>query len=266
VGEEARKVHADAKHLLERIAAEKRFVAKATMGFWPCNAIGDDIELYADTQRSKVLGRLCMLRQQAEKQPDQFNLCLSDYLAPKESGRIDYLGGFAVTAGHGVEAFAAEFRAKNDDYSAIMVQALGDRLAEALAEAMHKRARDFCGFGRTEALTTQELIRENYRGIRPAPGYPANPDHTEKATLFKLLDATATTGISLTESFAMLPASSVSGLYFNHPEARYFGIGKIGKDQVQDYARRKGMTLEACERWLAPNLDYDPAPGKSAAA
>ena len=260
VGEEARKLFADAKKLLERIASEKLFTAKATIGFWPANAVGDDIEVYADAQRSKVLARLCMLRQQAEKQPDQFNLCLSDYLAPKDSGRIDYLGGFAVTAGHGVEEFAAQFKAKHDDYTAIMAQALGDRLAEALAEMMHKRARDACGHGKLEKLTNEELIRENYRGIRPAPGYPANPDHTEKVTLFNLLDASATTGITLTESMAMFPASSVSGLYFNHPEAKYFGIGKIGRDQVEDYARRKAMSVEECERWLGPNLDYDPAP------
>jgi 5-methyltetrahydrofolate--homocysteine methyltransferase len=265
VGEEARKLFADAKKLLARIAAEKRFQAKATVGFWPANSVGDDVEVYADPQRSKVLGRLCMLRQQAEKQPDQFNLCLADYLAPKDSGRLDYLGGFAVTAGHGVEQFAAEFRAQHDDYAAIMCQALGDRLAEALAEAMHKRARDFCGYGKAEKFTTQELIRENYRGIRPAPGYPANPDHTEKATLFKLLDATATTGITLTESFAMLPASSVSGLYFNHPEAKYFGLGKVARDQVEDYARRKGLSVAECERWLGPNLGYDPAPAATAA-
>ena len=267
VGEEARKLFADAKEFLARIAAEKRFQAKATIGFWPANSVGDDdIEVYANPQRSKVLAKLCMLRQQAEKQPDQFNLCLADFVAPKDSGRIDYVGGFAVTAGHGVEEFAAEFKAKFDDYSAIMAQALADRLAEGLAEAMHKRARDLCGYGREEKLTTQELIRENYRGIRPAPGYPANPDHTEKVTLFHLLDATATTGITLTENNAMLPASSVSGLYFNHPDAKYFGIGKIGRDQVEDYARRKSMSLQECERWLGPNLDYDPAPAAKSVA
>ncbi len=267
VGEEARKLYADAQAMLKRIEADKRFTATATIGFFPANAVGDDIELYTDVQRTRVRAKLCMLRQQAEKQPDQFNLCLSDYVAPKESGRIDYVGGFAVTAGHGVEKFAAELRAKLDDYSAIMAQALGDRLAEALAEAMHKRARDFCGYGRNERFTNQELIRENYRGIRPAPGYPANPDHSEKTTLFELLDATATTGIELTESMAMLPASSVSGLYFNHPEAKYFGIGKLNRDQVEDYARRKNMPIDQVERWLAPNLDYDPAPlpAKSAA-
>jgi 5-methyltetrahydrofolate--homocysteine methyltransferase len=265
VGEEARKLFADAKKLLHRIDVEKRFTANATYGYWPCNAVGDDLEVYADASRSKVLAKLCMLRQQTEKQPDQFNLCLSDYIAPKDSGRLDYVGAFAVTAGHGVEEFAAAFKAKHDDYSAIMVQALGDRLAEALAEATHKRARDLCGFGKAEKLSNEELIRENYRGIRPAPGYPANPDHTEKPVLFSLLDATANTGIMLTESNAMTPASSVSGLYLNHPEAKYFGVGKIGRDQVEDYARRKGMTLEACERWLGPNLDYDPAPAQSAA-
>jgi len=262
IGEEARKVHADAKKLLEQITLEKRFVAQATLGFWPCNSVGDDIEVYTDVNRSAVLARLCMLRQQTEKPADQTNLCLSDFVAPKESGRIDYIGGFAVTAGHGVEAFAGEFKKKNDDYTAIMAQALGDRLAEALAEALHKRARDFLGYGRVEKLTQQELIRESYRGIRPAPGYPANPDHTEKGTLFQLLDAAATTGITLTENYAMSPASSVSGLYLSHLEARYFGVGKIDRDQVADYARRKQMSLREAERWLAPNLAYDPAPEK----
>ena len=187
-------------------------------------------------------------------------LIASDYLAPKDSGRVDDVGGFAVTAGHGVEELATRFKAKLDDYSAIMAQALGDRLAEALAELMHKRAPEACGYGKLEKLTQEELIRENYRGIRPAPGYPTNPDHTEKVTLFNLLDASATTGITLTESMAMFPASSVSGLYFNYPEAKYFGIGKIGRDQVEDYARRKAMSVEECERWLGPNLDNDPAP------
>jgi 5-methyltetrahydrofolate--homocysteine methyltransferase len=200
-----------------------------------------------------------MLRQQLEKPADQPNLCLADFVAPRESGRIDYIGGFAVTSGHGVEAFAAEFRAASDDYSAIMAQALGDRLAEAMAEMFHKRAREACGFGRTENLSVADLIREKYRGIRPAPGYPACPDHTEKPVLFRLLGAEAATGITLTESCAMAPASSVSGLYLNHPDAKYFGVGKLGLDQVEDYARRKGWTVSEAEKWLGPYLDYDTA-------
>ncbi|MCR6655708.1 MAG: hypothetical protein NVV63_07795 [Opitutus sp.] len=179
-------------------------------------------------------------------------------MAPKDSGRLDYIGGFAVTAGHGVEKLAAEFKAKHDDYNAIMAQALGDRLAEAMAEYFHKQARIACGYGKDENLSNEDLIRERYRGVRPAPGYPACPDHTEKPILFQLLDATNATGISLTESCAMAPASSVSGWYFNHPESKYFGVGKIGRDQVEDYAKRKGQTLAEAEKWLAPYLDYDP--------
>ncbi|QYM79483.1 methionine synthase [Horticoccus luteus] len=258
VGAEATKLFAEGKALLQRIIAEQRYTAKAVLGFWPCNAIGDDVELYTDTARTEVLATFHQLRQQMEKPADRFNHCLADYIAPKDSGRLDYLGGFAVTAGHGVEAFAAEFRAAHDDYSAIMAQALGDRLAEAMAEMMHKKARAFCGFGKTENLEMKDLLREKYRGVRPAPGYPACPDHTEKPTLFALLNATATTGIHLTESCAMHPASSVSGWYFNHPEAKYFGVGKIGHDQVEDYARRKGQSVAEVERWLGPYLDYDP--------
>ncbi len=257
VGVEARKLFADAKKLLARIVSEKRFTAKAVIGFWPCNAVGDDIEIYDDEARSKIISRFCMLRQQAEKPADQFNLSLADFVAPRESGVNDYCGGFAVTTGHGVDELANEFKAQHDDYSAIMAQALGDRLAEGLAELMHKRARDLCGYGKDEKFSNEELIRENYRGIRPAPGYPACPDHTEKPLLFAALDATAATGITLTESQAMYPASSVSGWYFNSPQAKYFGIGKIGKDQVEAYANRKGMTVTEAERWLAPNLDYD---------
>jgi 5-methyltetrahydrofolate--homocysteine methyltransferase len=259
VGAEAKKLFADAQRLLERIVREKRFTAKTVIGFWPCNAVGDDIEIYADETRSRVVTRFHQLRQQLEKPDDQFNHCLADYVAPKDCGRLDYMGGFAVTAGHGVETMAAEFRAKQDDYSAIMTQALGDRLAEALAEMTHKHARQFCGFGRTENLSYEDLIREKYRGIRPAPGYPACPDHTEKPILFELLGATDATGITLTESCAMHPASSVSGWYFNHPEAKYFGVGKVGRDQVADYAQRKGQSLAEAERWLGPYLDYDPA-------
>ena len=256
VGTEAKKLFADAQKLLARIVDEKLFTARAVIGFWPANSVGDDIEVYSDESRSRVLTTFHQLRQQLEKPADQFNHCLADYIAPKESGRIDYLGGFAVTAGHGVEQLVMEFKKANDDYSAIMTQALGDRLAEALAELMHKRARDFCGFGLTENLSMEDIIRERYRGVRPAPGYPACPDHTEKPILFDLLQATAATGISLTESCAMTPASSVSGWYFNHPDSKYFGVGKLGKDQVTDYAARKGQSLAEAERWLSPYLDY----------
>ena len=258
VGVEATKLHADAQTLLARIVAEKRFTAKAVLAFWPANASGDSIEVYADEQRSRVLARFHCLRQQLEKPANQFNHSLADYVAPLDSGRIDYVGGFAVTAGHGVEELAAEFKAGHDDYAAIMAQALGDRLAEALAELMHKHARDFCGFGRSENLPMADIIREKYRGVRPAPGYPACPEHTEKRTLFTLLDASVATGITLTESCAMHPASSVSGLYFNHPEAKYFAVGKVGRDQVEDYASRKDMPVAEAERWLGPYLDYIP--------
>jgi len=258
VGPAAAKLYADAQALLGRIVAEKRFIAKAVIGFWPANAIGDDIEIYADEQRSRVLTTFHCLRQQQEKPAGQCNHSLADFIAPKDTGRLDYVGGFAVTSGHGADQFAAEFRARHDDYSAIMAQALGDRLAEALAELMHKKARVFCGYGRTEELTMAETIREKYRGIRPAPGYPACPDHTEKRPLFDLLGAEAAAGITLTESFAMHPASSVSGLYFNHPDSKYFAVGKLGKDQIEDYAQRKGLSIAEAEKWLAPYLDYEP--------
>jgi 5-methyltetrahydrofolate--homocysteine methyltransferase len=205
-----------------------------------------------------VLTRFHFLRQQQEKPAGQFNHCLADFVAPKDSGRLDYLGGFAVTAGHGVTEFARAFEAQHDDYSAIMAKALSDRLAEALAELTHKRAREFCGYGRAEKLTLEEIIRERYRGIRPAPGYPACPDHTEKGILFDLLGAAPAAGITLTENFAMHPASSVSGHYFNHADSRYFAVGKLGRDQIEDYTRRKGLTVAATEKWLAPYLDYEP--------
>jgi 5-methyltetrahydrofolate--homocysteine methyltransferase len=259
VGTEARRLHADALRLLDQIVRERRFTAHGVIGFWPCNADGDDVELYADESRSRVIGRCHHLRQQLEKPSDQSNLCLADYVAPKESGRVDYCGGFAVTAGHGVEAFAQEFRDRHDDYGAIMVQALGDRLAEAMAEYFHQRARQACGFGRAEQLSMEDLLRERYRGIRPAPGYPACPDHSEKRFLFELLGAPAAADMTLTESCAMHPASSVSGWYFNHPEAKYFGVGKVGRDQVGNYAQRRGDEQAVVEKWLAPYLDYEPS-------
>ncbi len=256
VGAEASKLYADAQAMLQRIIAEKRYTAKAVIGFWPANAVGDSVEVYADESRSRVLKTFHFLRQQNEKPANQHNHCLADFIAPKDSGRLDYLGGFAVTAGHGVEEFAKEFEAKHDDYNAIMAKALGDRLAEALAELMHKKARDFSGYGKTENLEMKDIIREKYRGVRPAPGYPACPDHTEKPALFELLNATALTGIELTESCAMHPPSSVSGHYFNHPDSKYFAVGKISKDQIEDYAARKGIPVAESEKWLAPYLDY----------
>jgi 5-methyltetrahydrofolate--homocysteine methyltransferase len=259
VGVEARKLFAEGKTLLDRIVSERLFQARAVVGFWPANAVGDDIEVYADDSRSRTVATFRMLRQQLEKPEGQPSLCLSDFVAPRQSNRIDYIGGFAVTAGHGVESLAASFKAKGDDYSAIMAQALGDRLAEAMAERFHKLAREACGYGRSENLSHEDLIRERYRGIRPAPGYPACPDHTEKPLLFSLLGATPATGITLTESCAMAPASSVSGFYLNHPEGKYFGVGKLGRDQVEDYATRKGWALSVAERWLGPYLDYDPS-------
>jgi 5-methyltetrahydrofolate--homocysteine methyltransferase len=257
VGTEATKLYRDAQGLLSRVVRERRYTANAVIGFWPCNSVGDDVQVYSDEGRGEVAATFHMLRQQQEKPEGQFNHCLADYLAPRESGRLDYIGGFAVTAGHGVDAFAAQFRSASDDYSAIMSQALGDRLAEAMAEMFHKKAREACGFGRTENLGHADLIRERYRGIRPAPGYPACPDHTEKPILFRLLGAEAAAGVTLTESCAMSPASSVSGWYLNHQDSKYFGVGKLGRDQVDDYARRKGWTVPEAERWLGPYLDYE---------
>ncbi len=265
VGTEAKKLYADAQAMLARIVKEKWFTANGVIAYWPANADGDDVVLYTDESRKTELQRFHMLRQQTEKQPGQANLCLADFVAPV-GVRADYVGGFAVTAGLGVEERAAGFRKKLDDYSAIMTQALGDRLAEAFAEWAHKKARDLAGFGKGEDLTNEQLIKEQYRGIRPAPGYPACPEHTEKGTLFGLLDAPKVAGITLTSSFAMSPASSVSGFYLNHPDAKYFGLGKIGLDQVEDYAKRKGMTVEEAAKWLGPNLDEAASAPAQAAA
>jgi len=256
VGEEASKLYRDAQTMLAEIVAEARYTARAVLAFWPANSIGDSVEIYADESCSQVLHTFHFLRQQLEKPADQHNHCLADYIAPRDSDRVDYLGGFAVTAGGEVEEAAARFKAAGDDYNAIMAQALGDRLAEALAELMHKKARDICGYGRAETLTMHDVIRERYRSIRPAPGYPACPDHTQKWPLFALLDATAATGIRLTESCAMTPGSSVSGFYFNHPDSKYFAVGKLARDQVEDYSARSGELLETTEKWLAPYLDY----------
>ena len=261
VGEAATNLFADAQAMLKRIIDEKWFEARGVVGFWPANAEGDDIAVFADETRSTEIGRFHALRQQMAKSEGRANLALSDFIAPKGT-KPDYIGAFAVTAGHGEPLIAEKFKAAGDDYSAILAAALADRLAEAFAEAMHKRVRtELWGYAVDEATTVEDLIAEKYSGIRPAPGYPAQPDHTEKATLFRLLGAEAATGMALTESFAMTPASSVSGLYFAHPEAHYFGVGKIDRDQVEDYAGRKGWDLNIAERWLSPILNY--TPGKS---
>ncbi len=257
VGVEATKLFADARAMFARIIRENRFQPKAIQTFWPANAVGDSVEIYTDETRTEILHTFHFLRQQLEKPADQFNHCLADYIAPKSSGRADYLGSFAVTAGDGVEKFAQEFKAAGDDYNAILVQALGDRIAEAMAEFFHKTARDLCGYGLTENLSAYDIIREKYRSIRPAPGYPACPDHRHKPQLWNLVPVEKEIGIGLTESCAMYPASSVSGFYFNHPESKYFAVGKLGRDQVTDYAGRSGWTLAECEKWLGPYLDYD---------
>jgi 5-methyltetrahydrofolate--homocysteine methyltransferase len=259
VGTEAKKLYGDAQTLLKTILAEKRIRARGVMAFFPANAEGDDILLYEDDTRKKVRARLHALRQQTARTDGQPNRCLADFVAPVAIGKKDYVGAFAVTAGHGVEEWAGELEKKHDDYQAILLKALADRCAEAFAEKMHEMARQAWGFGKGEGLSKEDLIDERYRGIRPAAGYPACPDHTEKRGLLALLDAEKNTGIRLTENCAMTPASSVSGLYFGHPEARYFAVGAIGKDQVEDYAGRKGVARVEMEKWLQPNLAYDPA-------
>lgn len=257
-GEKARELFDDAQTLLRRIVDEGLLVASGVYGFFPASGVGDDVELYADDSRRHVLATLRTLRQQGELPSALPNQALADYVAPRDSGRSDYLGAFAVTAGGGLEELVASFQRDHDDYNSIMAKALADRLAEAFCELLHERARAEWGYGRDERLSKDELIRERYRGIRPAPGYPACPDHTEKRTLFALLDATRNAGISLTETFAMIPAASVSGFYFSHPEARYFTVGRIARDQVLDYAARKQMNPREVERWLAANLAYEP--------
>jgi 5-methyltetrahydrofolate--homocysteine methyltransferase len=258
VGTEARKLFDDAGRLLVQIVAEERLEARGVYGFWPAASDGDDILLYTDESRSEELTRFHLLRQQWQRKDQKVFRSLADYVAPRDSGREDYLGAFAVTAGIGCDELAAEFEQQHDDYQAIMAKALADRLAEAFAESLHRQARADWGFGQVEDLTGNELIAEKYRGIRPAFGYPACPDHTEKRALFELLEAEPRTGITLTENFAMFPAASVSGLYFAHPEARYFSVDRITRDQVAAYSARKGMPVEQTERWLAPNLGYDP--------
>jgi 5-methyltetrahydrofolate--homocysteine methyltransferase len=258
VGDAARNLYRDAQAMLEQMVDERWVTASGVIGLWPANADGDDIILWKTEKRSGERARLHTLRQQMDKGAGKPNYALSDFVAPKD-GPLDYVGGFAVTAGIGEEAMAQRFRQANDDYSAILAQALCDRMAEAFAEAMHAKVRrELWGYAAEESLTRDELIAEKYRGIRPAPGYPAQPDHTEKRTLFDLLEAEKRTGMELTESLAMTPPSSVSGLYLAHPRSEYFGVGKIDRDQVADYAKRKGWDLSTAERWLSPNLAYEP--------
>jgi len=259
VGEEARDLFKNAQTLLKKIIDHSLLEARAVIGFYPANSVGDDIEIYSDESRNTILTTIHSLRQQSEKGKGIAYMALSDFIAPKDSGKLDYWGGFAVTTGIGIEPLIEEFESAQDDYNSIMIKALADRLAEAFAEKLHEMVRrDFWGYAPDESLDKTDLISEKYQGIRPAPGYPACPDHTEKRLLFDLLGVPEQTGIQLTENFAMYPASSVSGYYFSHPESKYFGLGKIEKDQVEDYAIRKGLSLEETEKWLRPNLSYDP--------
>ncbi|MCK7558817.1 hypothetical protein MKQ70_29075 [Chitinophaga sedimenti] len=256
VGKEASKLYEDAKALLDTVVKEKWLECKAVIGLFPANATADDTVTVDMPDGSKV--DLEFLRQQIKKAPGQPNLSLADNIAPASTGKKDYIGAFAVTAGIGIEKWLEKFEKEHDDYSSIMLKALADRLAEAFTELMHERVRkEFWGYASEEHLTNEDLIKEEYAGIRPAPGYPACPDHTEKWKMFDMLDATKNTGIILTESLAMYPASSVSGWYMANPEAKYFGLGKIERDQVEDYAARKGWSMEETEKWLRPNLEYD---------
>jgi 5-methyltetrahydrofolate--homocysteine methyltransferase len=254
IGSEAKKLFADAQDMLKKIIDENWLQANAVLGIFEASAVGDDLEIYQNGELKTVIHSL---RQQNKKADGLPNYSLSDFIAPKDSDKKDYIGGFAVTTGIGIDERVAEFEKNHDDYSSIMLKALADRLAEAFAERLHEKLRkEFWGYTPSESLTVDQLITEKYQGIRPAPGYPACPDHTEKRILFDLLEVEKNTGITLTESFAMFPTAAVSGLYFSHPDAKYFGLGKINKDQVHDYAKRKGMNVEIVERWLSPNLGY----------
>lgn len=259
-GHEARKIYHDANNLLDDIIEHKSLHARGVCGLFPANSVhDDDIEVYADEERSTTLTTLNMLRQQSLKAEGQWNLCLADFIAPKESGIRDYIGAFAVSAGFGTEELCSLYESRHDDYSSIMVKAVADRLAEAAAEWLHEKVRrEIWAYAADEQCSNEDLINERYAGLRPAPGYPSCPDHTEKQKLFALIDAEKYTGIRLTESFAMYPAASVSGWYFSHPKAKYFPLGKIYKDQVVSYAQRKGMSVEEIEKWLAPVLGYEP--------
>ena len=258
-GAQARQIFTEANALLDVIIEKSLITARGVYGFFPANAVGDDIELYTNGSRTNVLERFHFLRQQSNREGSEPCRSLADFIAPKETGLPDYIGGFAVTSGICLKELCDRFRAEHDDYNAIMAEAVADRLAEAFAECLHKRVREEWGYGCGDGLSNADLIREKYRGIRPAPGYPACPDHTEKGTIWRLLDVQVNTGMLITESFAMWPGSSVSGLYFAHPESRYFSLGKIDRDQVADYHERKGMSVAEVERWLGPNLNYDPA-------
>jgi 5-methyltetrahydrofolate--homocysteine methyltransferase len=257
-GPAARELLENAKELLDRIIAERLLHLRAAYGFWPANSAGDDLVVFADEERRTELARFPMLRQQTVKDDGKPNRSLADFVAPRETGLADYVGAFVVTAGIGANELCAAFEQIKDDYNSIMVKALADRLAEALAEWMHQRVRRDWGYGAGERFTPGELLEERFRGIRPAPGYPACPDHSQKRELFGLLQAESI-GVSLTDGFAMTPAASVCGIYFAHPEARYFNIGRIGPDQVEDYARRRGVDRGQVEQWLAPHLAYEPA-------
>ena len=258
-GAQARQIFTEANALLDVIIEKKLITARGVYGFFPASALGDDVELYADDTRVQVLERFHFLRQQSNKEGSEPCRSLADFIAPKETGLPDHIGAFAVTSGIGLKELCDRFRSEHDDYNAIMAEAIADRLAEAFAECLHKRVRGEWGYGCEEGLSNADLIQEKYRGIRPAAGYPACPDHTEKGTLWRLLDVQANTGMLITESFAMWPGSSVSGLYFAHPESRYFSLGKIDRDQVADYSERKAMSVAEVERWLGQNLNYDPA-------
>mgnify|MGYP001954834163 CR=1 FL=1 len=257
VGEAATQLYEDALAMLEKIRTENWIEARAVFGFWPANQINDDdIAVYSDESRSNEIAKLHHIRQQTDKPNGKPNLSLADFVAPKATGLKDYIGGFAVTTGINVEKIAKTFEANQDDYSSIMLKALADRLAESFAEHLHQRVRqEFWGYTSNEQLSNEDLIKERYSGIRPAPGYPACPDHTLKPILFDLLDATHHTGITLTESQAMLPTASVSGFYFGHPQSEYFGVARIGDDQVEEYAQRRGMEVDTMRQWLRPNLN-----------
>jgi len=258
-GEQARQIFTEANALLDLMIEKNLIIARGVYGLFPANAIGDDVQLYTNCKREQTLDQFHFLRQQSDRESSEPCRSLSDFIAPKETNLPDHIGAFAVTSGIGLKELCDRFKAEHDDYNAIMAEAIADRLAEAFAECLHKCVRDEWGYGRDENLAPADLIQEKYRGIRPAAGYPACPDHTEKGALWRLLDVEANTGMQITESFAMWPGSSVSGLYFAHPESRYFSLGKIDRDQVADYHQRKGMSIAEVERWLGPNLNYDPA-------
>jgi 5-methyltetrahydrofolate--homocysteine methyltransferase len=258
-GTEATKLFNDAQQMLKKLISEKWLQAHAVTGIFPANTNGDDVEVYANEQRHSVQAVFHTLRQQTGKPSGQYNVALSDFIAPKSTQVEDYIGAFAVTAGAGIDEHVARFEAAHDDYSAILLKALADRLAEAFAERLHEKVRkEIWGYAADEKFTNEELIQESYAGIRPAPGYPAQPDHTEKLTIWNLLDVERNTGITLTESMAMVPTAAVSGLFIAHPASHYFGLGKISRDQVEDYARRKNMSMDEAERWLGPVLGYEP--------